>query len=139
MFNRLPLLLMALVLCASAQTLTLTGSPAQPGAAAAMDLTLASAPTGTGALADLQWSITVPPGITLTATAGAASTAASKQITCAQVSTAYNCVATGMNTNQYTSGVVAHITFTAPSSPGSIPFPCPAGSPCWDPPWQATL
>ena len=53
------------------------------------------------------------------ATAGPASTAAGKQLACAQVGSQYNCVVWGLNTNTIADGVVATVNFT-PAASGRV-------------------
>ena len=116
-------LLLALVFASLAfgQTLTLTGpATARPGTTIPVNLTLATPPAS---LAAAQWTVTLPTGYTATATAGSASTAASKTLYCKPDSTL--CLTVGVNTNVYAAGVIANYQLTVPAnaSPGQVSIP----------------
>lgn len=93
-----------------------TGQPA-----AAVNVSL----TGSAGLniAALQLTLTLPPGTSVVATPGAASTAAQKTFTCGPPASGTNsvtCVAAGLNTNAYADGDVADLALTfAPN--GTVP------------------
>jgi len=103
------------------QTLTLTGpATARPGNTIAVDVVLASPPAD---LAGVQWSVGLPPGLTATATAGAASNTAAKTLYCKDDATL--CLAVGINTNLYAAGVVATYSVVLPAvlTPGPVTIP----------------
>lgn len=113
-------LLLLLPGLASAQTLlSLSGTPVRPNTQATLNLTL-SGSSGAN-LAGLQWTVTLPTGITPTVTAGTASTSAGKQVTCNQQGTNLTCLAVGLNTNVFGDGIVALVQFT-PQSAGNLTF-----------------
>jgi hypothetical protein len=106
---------------ASAQTLTLTGpATARPGQTIAVNVMLADPPAS---LAATQWSVTLPTGYTATAVAGAASTAAAKDLYCSTLAT--TCLTVGINTNLYAAGVVATYSLAVPAlaTPGPVTIP----------------
>lgn len=109
------LLLLVASALSLAQSITPSVSPATVVAGKTSTLTLTFAPGSTAASA-IQWSVTPPTGVTVSAwTIGAAGTSASKSLTCAGTSTQI-CVLAGLNTTAIGSGVVATATVTLASS-----------------------
>ena len=100
-------------LLAFGQTLTLTGpATARQGQTIAVNLTLASPPAS---LVATQWTITLPQGYTATATAGAASITAAKDLYCNP--TWDLCLTVGINANLYAAGgIVAVHQVTIPQA-----------------------
>lgn len=104
---------------AFAQALTLSvASPvtsARPGATYGLNVTLAG--SAGLAIAGVQWSIVLPAGFAPTVTAGAASTAANKTVTCSTATAAGGtmiCLSVGLNSTPFADGVVAVMSGTVP-------------------------
>jgi len=104
--------LFAFSVALAAQTLTPTVSPTSVVAGKPSTLTLTYAPGATPAAA-VQWSFVAPTGGAIgTWTAGAASTAAGKTVTCGSIV----CVDYGLNQNVLGAGALASVTVTPPST-----------------------
>lgn len=120
--------------------LTLSG-PATAKSGASISVALSSSQAGA---AMLQWSLTLPTGFKITAaTAGAASTAASKNLSC--TADFVMCIDYGLTTTAIGTGVIANYTILVPptatgpvsigvsgpmgASPTALAFPIVAGAP----------
>ena len=66
--------------------------------------------------AGTQWTTSIPTGFSWTVTAGAASTAAGKQVTCGVTGALMTCVAVGQTLTVFADGVVAQMVATVPKS-----------------------
>ena len=109
----LRILLLALLLSSwaahaqSSLTLTDAGSA---GGNLSLNLSFSS---GGASVAGVQWTFAVPASVTnVSATPGAALTAAGKSLVCAGSVGSYTCIASGSNANAIASGVIATITGT---------------------------
>ena len=116
--RRLVILLILLAASLSAQTLTLSlAGPTsfKPSGTVIMNLNL-SGSSGQN-ISGVQFTVPAPGGTT-TVVAGAASTAASKTVTCAQQTTgtlSLTCIVVGLNNTAYADGIVAVLTTTLPN------------------------
>ena len=121
----LPFLFFADVALSQSATLALSSASVLRGGSVALNLSLTSA---TAAPAGLQWTLNYSPNdiTAISATSGAASTAAGKSISCAGNSGSYTCLATGVNSTTIGNGVVAVVNVTtsltaAPSTSITLP------------------
>ena len=99
---------------ASTTTLSLSSGSVTKGNSVSLNLSLAvsgSAPAG------MQWTLSYPTTdvTSVTVAAGSALTSAAKTLTCASQTGSVSCVASGMNANPVSSGVVAVVTVTTAS------------------------
>jgi trimeric autotransporter adhesin len=92
-----------------------------PGGTATLSATLTVSGT---APAGLEWRISYSPSqiSAISITAGPATSAATKTLSCAAGSGVATCIVTGMNTNALASGVVAYISATVASGTTSAPI-----------------
>src|ERR1017187_3661289 len=118
MINRPVLIKLAILLASSGNilhaqsSLVLSSGSTVPGGSAALNLSLAS-PVGSEP-ASMQWTFSYPSAsiTSFTVVAGPALTAVTKSITCNGNSSAYMCIAYGMNSTAIQNGVVATVTLT---------------------------
>lgn len=111
-----------------ALSLELSSVAVEPGGTT-LDLTLTSA-TGSGP-AGLQWALTYPDTTveTISATAGPALKDAAKTLACANKTGNYTCIASGMNKNAISGGVVAVVKIqVSKTAPVSITNPVAAAA-----------
>ena len=96
--------------------LVLSSESTVPGGTVTLTLSLEAST----AIAGLQWTFTYSPAqiTSLSVTAGPAVLAAGKSISCAASVGVYACLATGMNVNPMTSGVIATVDVTVASFTG---------------------
>lgn len=107
------LLFVAVELTAQTRTIAPTGPvTVRPGGS--INLRVAYASTVTADVSGLQWSLNVPVGVTSSAVAGPAATAAAKTISCRTDGTI--CLAVGLNKNLIGNGDIAVYTLTFPAS-----------------------
>ncbi len=116
----LVLLLIATTLFAQ-PTITITGPPGNIKAGQTFNLTVSISGTTTPPIQSeqgVQFSFT---GMTwpIVATVGSAATTSGKTLTCAQVSTTYNCMVSGANGNLLSDGPLATLAVTLPKTVGS--------------------
>src|SRR5690242_17791643 len=125
----LAVVLSDLVSFAQSDSLALGSAVASSGSAA-LPLVLTS-PAGSEPAA-IQWTLNYSPSsvASISATAGAAATAASKSISCAPVSGAYSCLLYGMNNTVIANGTVAvvNVTLAAGATSAAIGVTGAAGS-----------
>src|SRR5580658_8541976 len=97
---------------AGPDSLALSSGTAGSNGAIALNLVLTS-PTGSQP-SGIQWTLTYPPAnvVSISVSAGAALTAASKTLSCAASSGTYACVASGMNAGVISNGTVAVVNLT---------------------------
>lgn len=111
-------------------SLALSSATTIPGGTASLTLALTS--TADSQPAGLQWTVSYSTSAVtaVTATAGAASTAAGKSIVCAGSPGAYTCLLAGLNSNTVPNGVVAviHVTVSTGTSTAAIGITNPLGS-----------
>lgn len=107
------LAVIALSFYASAQTLIPTDAPNTITAGSTTTVTLTYTAAGASPASGLEWVSTVPAGATITWTAGAALTAASKTMTCSM--DGLTCLGYDLTTNTIGSGVIATGTLTVPA------------------------
>src|ERR1017187_356281 len=125
MINRPVLIKLAILLASSGNilhaqsSLVLSSGSTVPGGSAALNLSLAS-PVGSEP-ASMQWTFSYPSAsiTSFTVVAGPALTAVTKSITCNGNSSAYMCIAYGMNSTAIQNGVVATVTVTLAAGAGS--------------------
>ena len=102
-------------------SLTLSPGAVPAGGSTVMNLSWSS----TSQVAALEWTISYPAGSisSVGAAAGAASTSAGKTVSCAPgASGQYHCIASGMNSNAISNGVVATINLTTTSAAATMPI-----------------
>ena len=111
-------------------SLSLSSGTATPGGAASLNLSLSS-PSGSEPAA-IEWTFAYSTSdiVAISASAGAAATAAGKSISCAGSPASYMCLLTGLNGNVVQNGVVAVLTVTlsAASSGTTISVANPLGA-----------
>ena len=97
---------------AQSDSLVLSSASVVPGGTVALNLSLTS--PAAGEPAGLQWTLTYSPSdiSSITASAGAAATAAGKFLLCSGTAGSYTCLLTGLNTNVIQNGAVAVVTVT---------------------------
>ena len=103
------------------QTASLSLSPASGGKGSTVSLPLAYASNGAQA-ADVQWMFSYSPAdfTNVSVTAGAAAANAGKTVLCNSPSSGrYICLASGLNTNTISNGIVANASFTLSSTTSS--------------------
>jgi len=115
--------LFVLTLCGSnAQSILQVSGPGNAKAGQSIPLAISlNSPNQTGSIASIQFTINFPSDVTgLAGTAGAASTAANKQLACGTPrSGTLTCLLFGLNTTIFGPGVVANLTVTLSNSPGA--------------------
>lgn len=108
----------------SAPILSVSGpTTAQPGSTVTLSISL-SGSSGSN-IAGIQTNVGLPAGVTgSTETIGAASTAASKTVSCNTPSSSGQliCIISGQNQNVFSDGVIASLSAKLPSTPGSYTF-----------------
>src|ERR1039458_8058893 len=118
-FILLTALLLPLSNLLQAQTsLALSSAIATPGGTAALNLSLSSPPSSP--LVAVQWTFNYPAAsvASLTAVAGPALSSVGKTLSCAGGVNSYTCVASGLNSNTISDGVVATLSVTLSGSSG---------------------
>ena len=124
-FCSLTLLMGTLVSLASAQqvSLSLASGSATPGGSVTLNLALTN--SGGSAPSGIEWAMSYPAADIsgVTASAGAAATAASKTLSCNGTSASTVCVISGLNTTAIGSGTVASVTFKLASTPADSTVP----------------
>src|ERR1035437_210926 len=118
-FILLTALLLPLSNLLQAQTsLALSSAIATPGGTAALNLSLSSPPSSP--LLAVQWTFNYPAAsvASLTAAAGPALSSVGKTLSCAGGVNSYTCVASGLNSNTISDGVVATLSVTLSGSSG---------------------
>lgn len=102
-----------LAVAAMAQTPNLTLSTSSSGSKAGGSVTL-SVNSNLATMAAVQWSLSLPAGVTVVPTVGAAATAASKVLNCNSTGTL--CLLSGLNQNLIGVGILANYTVTFPAN-----------------------
>src|ERR1017187_1653433 len=106
------LLLFAPAAVAQTDSLTLSSGTAAANGTVALNLTLTS-PSGNEP-ASLQWTLTYPTAnvVSISASAGSASTSASKTLSCSGGAGTYSCIVSGSNSGIISNGTVAVMNLT---------------------------
>ena len=111
-------------------SLALSPASGSPGETVSIPLSLEN--SAGSQLGGLMWTLNYPTSsvLAINATAGSALTGASKSLTCTAGSGSFSCVATGVNQNILTDGVIADVqlSLAAGATSGTLAFSLAAGS-----------
>jgi hypothetical protein len=112
------LLLVSPVIGWSASSLSLSSSNVTTGSTTQLALSVAGDP-----VAGVQWNLTYPVAdfTAINVTTGSAADSAGKAVYCHGSSGTLTCIATGLNTNNIASGVIATVALTAAPASGATP------------------